>query len=69
MTSPSLPALLLRIRARTALCALLVVCVVILAACGGNSNTPNATKSNGKVILRVAAQAYDFAQSGFNPYK
>jgi peptide/nickel transport system substrate-binding protein len=41
---------------------------MILAACGGSSNNNSGAKSNGKVVLRVAAQSYDFAQSGFNPY-
>ena len=68
MTSPSPLANPLRIRAKTALFMLLVLSLLILAACGGNSNTPNTSKNNGKVVLRVAAQAYDFAQSGFNPY-
>jgi peptide/nickel transport system substrate-binding protein len=47
---------------------LLVVFTMILAACGGGSNNNNGPKTNGKVVLRVAAQSYDFAQSGFNPY-
>jgi len=65
MISTSFLAVPLRIRARTALLTLLVVCMLALAACGNSTNT---TKNNGKVILRVASQAYDYAQSGFNPY-
>ncbi len=66
MTSISLPGVPARIRAGTALFTLLVVFMLILAACG-DSNTNN-SKSNKKVVLRVAAQSYDFAQSGFNLY-
>ena len=66
MTSISLPKVPGRIRTGTALLTLLVVFMLVLAACG-DSNTNN-SKSNKKVILRVAAQSYDFAQSGFNPY-
>lgn len=65
MTSISHLAVPLRIKTRTALFTLLVVFLLILAACG---NATSNSKSNGKVILRVAAQSYDFAQSGFNPY-
>ncbi len=66
MTSISLPKVPVRIRTGTALLTLLVIFMLVLAACG-DSNTNN-SKSNKKVILRVAAQSYDFAQSGFNPY-
>ncbi|HZS76020.1 MAG TPA: ABC transporter substrate-binding protein [Ktedonobacteraceae bacterium] len=68
MTSNSLLAAGSRIRAKTAFLTLLVVFTMILAACGGGSNNNNGPKTNGKVVLRVAAQSYDFAQSGFNPY-
>src|SRR5436305_5666588 len=45
---------------------LLVIFTLILTACGGsNSSTTN---SNSKAILKVAAQSYDFAQAGFNPF-
>ncbi|HEV2661394.1 MAG TPA: ABC transporter substrate-binding protein, partial [Ktedonobacteraceae bacterium] len=66
MTSMSLLALPLRNKARTALFALLVACLLLLAACGGGTTT--SSRSNGKTVLRVAAQSYDFAQTGFNPY-
>ena len=66
MTSFSLPGVSARIRAGTGLFTLLVVFMLILAACG-DSNT-NTSKSNKKVVLRVATQSYDFAQSGFNLY-
>lgn len=66
MTSISLPGVPARTRAGTALFTLLIVFMLILAACG-DSNTNN-SKSNKKVVLRVAAQSYDFAQSGFNLY-
>jgi peptide/nickel transport system substrate-binding protein len=46
---------------------LLIVLTLFLAACGGSSSTPNSS-SGKKAILKVAAQSYDFAQSGFNPY-
>ena len=46
---------------------LLVIFMLILTACGGNTTTPPKS-SGGKTVLKVAAQSYDFAQSGFNPY-
>src|SRR6266576_1255639 len=45
---------------------LLVIFTLILTACGGSNNTTNSNGS--KAILKVAAQSYDFAQAGFNPY-
>jgi len=47
------------------MCTLLVIFGVILSACGGGSSTTNTPS---KHILKVAAQSYDFAQTGFNPY-
>ncbi|MGI9060531.1 MAG: ABC transporter substrate-binding protein [Ktedonobacteraceae bacterium] len=47
------------------MCTLLVIFGIILSACGGGSSTTNTPS---KHILKVAAQSYDFAQSGFNPY-
>src|SRR5438270_5596503 len=45
---------------------LLVIFTLILTACGGGNSTTSNTGS--KAILKVAAQSYDFAQSGFNPF-
>src|SRR3989440_11431759 len=45
---------------------LLVIFTLILTACGGGSSTTSSTGS--KAVLKVAAQSYDFAQSGFNPF-
>src|SRR5437867_10654420 len=53
-----------KIKTTTMVFTLLVILTVILAACGGSNST---TKSS-KAILKVAAQSYDFAQAGFNPY-
>ncbi|MDQ2715550.1 MAG: ABC transporter substrate-binding protein [Chloroflexota bacterium] len=50
----------------TAVFSLLVLLSMVLAACGGGSGQNNQPGS--KHILKVAAQSYDFAQSGFNPY-
>jgi peptide/nickel transport system substrate-binding protein len=50
----------------TALLGLLVLISMVLVACGGGSAQNNQTTS--KHILKVAAQSYDFAQSGFNPF-
>src|SRR5438105_15505813 len=44
---------------------LLVIFTLILTACGGNSTT---SSTGSKAVLKVAAQSYDFAQSGFNPF-
>src|SRR6202162_2779312 len=67
MTPNSLPGASSRVKAKsfTALLGLLVLLTMVLAACGG------ATQSNQtatKHILKVAAQSYDYAQSGFNIY-
>src|SRR6266705_6673952 len=43
---------------------LLVIFTLILTACGGGTTQQTTSKH----ILKVAAQSYDFAQSGFNPY-
>lgn len=48
------------------LCTLLVIFGILLAACGGGST--NTTNNSNKSVLKVAAQSYDFAQAGFNPY-
>src|SRR5947208_16197268 len=45
---------------------LLVIFTLILTACGGGNSTTSST--GGKAVLKVAAQSYDFAQSGFNPF-
>lgn len=47
------------------LCTLLVIFGLLLAACGGSTSTTN---NSNKSVLKVAAQSYDFAQAGFNPY-
>src|SRR5215470_13175682 len=66
MTPDSLPVApsWLKVKSFTALLSLIVLFSVILTACGGGT-TQQATS---KHILKVAAQSYDFAQSGFNPY-
>ena len=46
---------------------LLILLTLILAACGGGS-TNNNTTTNTKHVLKIAAQSYDFAQAGFNPF-
>ncbi len=49
-----------------ALFSLIVLFSLLFTACGGtNSSSKNA---NGKTVLKVATQSYDFAQAGFNPY-
>ncbi|MBA2286135.1 MAG: ABC transporter substrate-binding protein [Ktedonobacteraceae bacterium] len=50
----------------TAVFTLLVLLSMVLVACGGGTTQTNQPGS--KHILRVAAQSYDFAQAGFNPY-
>src|SRR5690348_1565908 len=67
MTPNSLPGASSRVKARsfTALLSLLVLISMVLAACGGATQS---NQSASKHILKVAAQSYDFAQSGFNPY-
>lgn len=63
--SPSSPSARLKVRTGALLFTLLVIFMLVLAACG------NGTSSNGsssKHILKIATQSYDFAQSGFNPY-
>jgi peptide/nickel transport system substrate-binding protein len=54
-----------KVRSFTALLSLLVLFSMVLVACGG---TTQSNQTPTKHILRVAAQSYDFAQSGFNPY-
>jgi peptide/nickel transport system substrate-binding protein len=59
-------------RAKIKSTSLLFTCVVlfmlILSACGGGSSNNNGGTTATKHILKVAAQSYDFAQAGFNPY-
>src|SRR5213080_4763427 len=67
MTPNSLPAMSSRVKVKsfTTLLSLCILFSMILVACGGTSqNTQTATKH----ILKVAAQSYDFAQTGFNPF-
>ncbi len=45
------------------LLSLIVLFSLVFTACGGGSAT-----TSSKAILKIAAQSYDFAQSGFNPY-
>src|SRR5204863_1143195 len=45
---------------------LLVIFTLILTACGGGNSTTSNTGS--KAVLQVAAQSYDFAESGFHPF-
>ena len=67
MTPNSLPAMSSRVKLKSfsALLSLVVLFSMILVACGGSSQS-NQTAT--KHILKVAAQSYDFAQSGFNIY-
>jgi peptide/nickel transport system substrate-binding protein len=68
MTPNSLPAISSRAKVKsfTALLSLIVLFSLILTACGGGTSQNNQTAT--KHILKVAAQSYDFAQSGFNPF-
>jgi peptide/nickel transport system substrate-binding protein len=54
----------MKIKSTTMIFSLLVIFTLMLSACGGGSTS----NSNGKHILRIAAQSYDFAEAGFNPY-
>jgi peptide/nickel transport system substrate-binding protein len=67
MTPNSLPAAPWRVKSKTTamVFTLLVVFTLILSACGGPSQSQQATS---KHVLKIATQSYDFAQSGFNPY-
>jgi len=67
MAPNSLPAWSSRVKVKslTTLLSLVVLFSMILVACGGTSQT-NQTAT--KHVLKVAAQSYDFAQSGFNIY-
>jgi peptide/nickel transport system substrate-binding protein len=55
-----------KIKSFSALLSLIVLISMGLAACGGGATTQSNQTS--KHILKVAAQSYDFAQAGFNPY-
>lgn len=55
----------LKIKFTVVLFTLLVIFTLILSACG-TSGTTNSTSS--KKVLKIAAQSYDFAQSGWNPF-
>ena len=65
MTPNSLPASPFKVKIKTTgmVFTLLVLFTMILAACGGST-----TQNSNKAILKIAAQSYDFAQAGFNPY-
>ncbi len=54
-----------RMKLIASLFSLLVLFSLLLAACGGGSTSNTTAK---KSILKVAAQSYDYAQAGFNPY-
>src|SRR6266568_5832548 len=66
MTPNSLSAMSSKVKVKsfTTLLSLVVLFSMILVACGGGTSQNNQTKH----ILKVAAQSYDFAQSGFNIY-
>src|SRR6266550_4230639 len=68
MTPNSLPAMSSRVKVKsfTTLLSLFVLFSMILVACGGGTSQNNQTAT--KHVLKVAAQSYDFAQTGFNPY-
>lgn len=63
--SPNFRSYQIKVKTGVVMCTLLVIFGIILSACGGGSSTTNTPS---KHILKVAAQSYDFAQSGFNPY-
>jgi len=48
----------------SAVLSFIVLLSLVFTACGGGGSTTSSSKS----ILKIAAQSYDFAQSGFNPY-
>ncbi|HJT58097.1 MAG TPA: ABC transporter substrate-binding protein [Ktedonobacteraceae bacterium] len=54
-----------KIKAVSLVFPLLVIFTLILAACGTTGTTSN---TSSKKVLKIAAQSYDFAQSGWNPY-
>jgi len=55
----------MKLKSGAVMCTLLVIFGLLLTTCGGNGST---TTTSSKHILKVAAQSYDFAQAGFNPY-
>ena len=55
----------MKLKTGAVMCTLLVIFAMLLTACGGSGNSTN---TSNKHILKVAAQSYDFAQAGFNPY-
>ena len=55
----------LKIKFTAVLFTLLVIFTLILAACGTTGTTSN---TSSKKVLKIAAQSYDFAQSGWNPF-
>ncbi len=67
MTPKALPGISsrLKIKFTAVLFSLLVIFTLILSACGTTGTTSN---SSSKSVLKIAAQSYDFAQSGWNPY-
>ena len=68
MTPRSLPLVSSKLNIKVpALCfTLLVIFSLMLAACGTSNSVNKST--NGKTVLKIATQSYDFAQAGFNPY-
>src|SRR6266550_3604310 len=56
----------MKIKSTALVFTLLVIFTLILTACGGGNSTTSSTGT--KAVLKVAAQSYDFAQSGFNPF-
>ncbi len=63
--SPNSRSYQLKLKTGAVMCTLLVIFGMLLSACGGSGNSTN---TSNKHILKVAAQSYDFAQAGFNPY-
>ena len=63
--SPNFRSYHMKLKSGAVMCTLLVIFGLLLTACGGNGST---TTTSSKHILKVAAQSYDFAQAGFNPY-
>ncbi|MEO8972791.1 MAG: ABC transporter substrate-binding protein, partial [Ktedonobacteraceae bacterium] len=64
LNSSTLPGKTGKIKRVPLLLSFIVLLSLVFTACGGGSSST----TSGKSILKIAAQSYDFAQSGFNPY-
>ncbi|HLJ35808.1 MAG TPA: ABC transporter substrate-binding protein [Ktedonobacteraceae bacterium] len=65
LNSSTLPGKTGKIKRVPLLLSFIVLLSLVFTACGGGSSSPT---TSSKSILKIAAQSYDFAQSGFNPY-